>query len=120
MSSPPPTTSPPTNRSWSPTCRCTECAPSMPRSVTCSPGCALSVWWLSPGWPSCRVASVGLRQPHLCQNHNRLAKPHDREGAPHTNGVTFLVTTRVSSFELQLTSEECAEWLTVAGSLDGE
>jgi hypothetical protein len=39
-------------------------------------------------------------------------KPHDREGAPHTNGVTFLITRRVSSFELPLTSEECAEWLT--------
>jgi hypothetical protein len=30
----------------------------------------------------------------------------------HTNGVTFLLTPRISSFELQLTGEECAEWLT--------
>ena len=42
------------------------------------------------------AAFVRLPQPHPCHNHNLLAKQHYREGAPLTNGATFLITRRCS------------------------
>src|SRR5207248_1554348 len=79
-------------------------------------------WYTSQGWPSSRVAAVGLwqRQTHSCQNHDLLAKQRYREGAPHTNGSTFLLIT--GKRRVRATTHECggAQWLTVAGSLDGE